>query len=294
MSHTTKHAALVCVVIALTAGCRGQTSTEPPIVVFRGMHEMPRYDVQEEAPYFDDTRAMRPTVPGTIPVEAVIETDVADGVDATGAYVLEIPTGAIQHFPGPHPMQAMLERGQQRFNIYCSPCHGYAGDGQGMVSQHAMALGVAFAAANLHDQQFLHIPDGRMFMTITNGVRTMPSYRGQIPIYDRWAIVAYVRALQLHAADPAAASTDNDHDGVPNFADPCPDQAEDVDGFQDADGCPESDNDGDSVPDASDLCPSVPGPVETQGCPPDQLPQAAIAPPVPAPTRARPSAAVPG
>lgn len=283
---------LACAVLLMGAGCRGQTSSEPPIVVFRGMHEMPRYDVQEEAPYFDDGRAMRPTVPGTIPTEAVIETDVGEGLDARGNFVPLLPPGAVQHFgSGTDGMHAMVERGQQRFNIYCAPCHGYAGDGQGMVSQRALGLGVAFAAANLHDEQFLHMPDGRMFMTITNGVRTMPSYRGQIPVYDRWAIVAYVRALQLHAADPAAASADDDHDSIPNYADGCDDQPEDADGFQDGDGCPDPDNDGDTVVDGSDLCPLVVGPPETQGCPLDQLPQAAApaAPVAPAP-RVRPAA----
>jgi len=277
--------------VLIMVGCRGQTSSEPPIVVFRGMHEMPRYDVQEEAPYFEDGRAMRPTVPGTIPTEEVIDTDVGEGVDANGNYVAMIPPGAAEHFgAGPEGMTAMLDRGRQRFTIYCTPCHGYAGDGQGMVSQRALGLGVAFAAANLHDEQFLHMPDGRMFLTITNGVRTMPSYRGQIPVYDRWAIVAYVRALQLHAADPAAAAADDDHDSVPNYADGCDTEAEDRDGFEDTDGCPDLDNDGDGVNDDVDQCDDVAGPAETQGCPPDQLPQAAVpAAPVAAP-RVRPAA----
>lgn len=286
--------AIACATLVAIAGCRGQTSSEPPIVPFRNMHEMPRYDVQEEAPYFDDGRAMRPVVPGTIPTEEVIETDVGDGVDANGNFIALIPPGAIQHFgTGADGMHAMIERGYQRFNIYCAPCHGYAGDGQGMVSQHALALGVAFAAANLHDEPFLHMPDGRMFLTISNGVRAMPSYRAQIPVYDRWAIVAYVRALQLHAADPTAAEVDDDHDNVPNFADGCDDQPEDMDGFQDADGCPDLDDDGDGVLEdgtaTADQCPRVPGPAETHGCPTDQLPQAAVVPVVPAP-RPRPPA----
>ena len=131
--------------------CRGQTSTEPPIVVFRGMHEMPRYDVQEAAPYFDDGRAMRPPVTGTLPIEAELDLEVAEGLDATGAYVATIPQAAIDHWAagGESGMSAMIERGQQRYGIYCAPCHGIAGDGQGMVSQRATTLGVAFAAANL-------------------------------------------------------------------------------------------------------------------------------------------------
>ncbi len=258
--------------------CRGQTSTEPPIVVFRGMHEMPRYDVQEAAPYFDDGRAMRPPVTGTLPIEAELDLEVAEGLDATGAYVATIPQAAIDHWAagGESGMSAMIERGQQRYGIYCAPCHGIAGDGQGMVSQRATTLGVAFAAANLHDEQFLHMPDGRMFLTISNGVRTMPSYRGQIPTHDRWAIIAYVRALQLHQADPRAAAADGDADRIPNFADRCADQAEDPDGFQDDDGCPELDNDADTIPDATDACPSAAGAIDFRGCPPDQAPAALV------------------
>jgi mono/diheme cytochrome c family protein len=272
-----KRALVLAMALPSLAACRGQTSTEPPIVVFRGMHEMPRYDVQEAAPYFDDGRAMRPPVTGTIPTEAELDTAVAEGVDATGAYVATIPQSAVDHWAsGGHTgMEAMLERGQQRFGIYCAPCHGIAGDGQGMVSQRATTLGVAFAAANLHDEQFLHMPDGRMFLTISNGVRTMPSYRGQIPTQDRWAIVAYVRALQLHQADPRTSAADSDGDRIPNFADACAEQAEDPDNFQDEDGCPDLDNDADTIPDATDVCPTAAGPVETQGCPPDQVPAAA-------------------
>lgn len=246
------------------AGCRGQTSTEPPIVPFRGMHEMPRYDSQEYSRYFEDHRTMRPVVEGTLPREADIDFEVAEGLDARGEYVATIPQAVVDRAGG---MGDLLERGEARFGIYCAPCHGLAGDGRGMVTRRAERLGNTFAAANLLDAQFLHVPDGRIYLTITNGVRTMPAYRSQIPTDDRWAIVAYVRALQLHGADPREAAADTDGDAIQAWADRCVDQAEDMDGFADTDGCPEDDNDNDGFADGVDACPSAPGAAGTNGCP---------------------------
>lgn len=251
-------------VVALASGCRGGTSSEPPIVPFRGMHEMPRYDVQEYAPYFEDHRTMRPIVEGTLPREASADLAVAEGLDEHGEYVATIPQSVVDGAGG---MSDMLARGENRFGIYCAPCHGLAGDGRGMVTRRAERLDATFAAANLADPQFLHVPDGRIFMTISNGVRTMPAYRSQIPTADRWAIVAYVRALQLHAAEPSEAALDADADGIQAWADRCPDQAEDMDGFEDADGCPEDDNDHDGLADGVDACPSAPAPAGSNGCP---------------------------
>jgi outer membrane protein OmpA-like peptidoglycan-associated protein len=253
--------ALAVLALALM-GCRGGTSTEPPIVPFRGMHEMPRYDAQEYALYFaDDHRAMRPVVEGTLPREAETDLAVSEGLDERGEFVETIPAAVVDRMGG---MGDLLDRGQARFGIYCAPCHGLAGDGRGPVSRRAERIGATFAAVNLMDPLYLHIPDGRLFLTISNGVRTMPAYRAQIPTDDRWAIVAYVRALQLHAADPAAAAADGDGDAIQAWADACADQAEDLDGFADADGCPEDDNDQDGLADGVDACPIAPG---AGGCP---------------------------
>jgi mono/diheme cytochrome c family protein len=196
-------AALATASILALGACRGQTSTEPPIIPFRGMHEMPRYDVQSESRYFEDGRTMRPPVEGTIAREMVIDTAVAEGVADDGSYLATIPTGAVEQAGG---MQGLVERGHGRFDIYCSPCHAYTGDGQGMVTRRATEIGAVFAAANLHDDRLRHAPDGQIFATISNGIRTMPAYRAQIPIQDRWAIVAYVRALQLSQGTERTAS----------------------------------------------------------------------------------------
>ena len=97
-----------------------------------------------------------------------------------------------------------LKRGQERFIIYCSPCHGQSGYGDGMVARRAKGLQDAGSDAasgwvtpkNYHDDEMRQRPDGHIFNTITNGIRTMPPYDKQITVMDRWAIVAYVRALQ--------------------------------------------------------------------------------------------------
>ncbi|HEV2320410.1 MAG TPA: cytochrome c, partial [Verrucomicrobiae bacterium] len=87
----------------------------------------------------------------------------------------------------------LLARGQNRFDIYCSPCHGRLGDGNGITKK----IGDMPAVANLHDERIVTMPDGEIFDTITHGKNTMGAYGPLIPTRDRWAIVAYVRALQL-------------------------------------------------------------------------------------------------
>jgi mono/diheme cytochrome c family protein len=108
-----------------------------------------------------------------------------------------------------------LQRGQERFNIYCAPCHGQSGYGDGMVNSRAQALMAAGVEGtswtqpqNLNEQKIMDRPDGSIFNTITNGVRNMPPYDKQITIMDRWAIVAYVRALEKsqHATPADAAA----------------------------------------------------------------------------------------
>lgn len=191
---------LAALAVCVLGACRGQTSAEPPIVPFRGMHEMPKYDTQEASPYFADGRSMREPVDGTIPREAIIDPILAEGVDDSGAYVLTVPDAIVSQAGG---MAALVERGRSRYDIYCSACHAYTGDGRGMITQRAEAIGATFAAADLHDARLRQVPDGHLFAAISNGVRTMPAYRATVPVADRWAIVAYVRALQLSQSENA-------------------------------------------------------------------------------------------
>jgi mono/diheme cytochrome c family protein len=111
--------------------------------------------------------------------------------------------------------QDMMKRGQERFTIYCAPCHGESGYGDGPVALRAAklqttpdAIGTWVAPQNLHEAKIIARPDGNLFNTITNGIRNMPAYDKQISIEDRWAVVAYIRALQrsqdAHPGDPGA------------------------------------------------------------------------------------------
>jgi mono/diheme cytochrome c family protein len=188
----------------LGTGCIGGESSEPPIVGIRNMYNQPRYDVQERQPFFADQRSMRPQVEGTVSQEMENRYPVATGLGAqSGDYVDRVPNGVIASFG---TREATMARGQDRYNIYCAPCHSLSGDGKGMVSRRAAALGAAgLVAPSFHDDRLRHIPDGQLFATITNGLRNMPSYAHNIPVNDRWAIVQYVRALQLSQAPAAEA-----------------------------------------------------------------------------------------
>ena len=97
----------------------------------------------------------------------------------------------------------LIKRGQQRFNIYCSVCHGQTGEGNGMVVQRGFRQPPTF-----HSDRLRGMPVGYFYDVITQGFGAMPSYRKQVPVADRWAIVAYVRALQLSRYAPAADLTD--------------------------------------------------------------------------------------
>ena len=188
---------------ALTA-CRGQTSRDAPIVGIRNMYDQPKYDVQEESAFFPDHRTMRPLVEGVVSREEELDPRFAQGrlEDQTG-YVLEIPKEVIAKLGGP---EATLSRGRARYGIYCMPCHDSTGSGNGLVKKRAVASGAtAFVPPTFHQDRIRHMPDGQLFATITNGKSNMPPYGMQIPINDRWAIVAYVRALQV--AQPKVEGT---------------------------------------------------------------------------------------
>lgn len=188
--------------VTLVTGCIGGESGEPPVVGIRNMYNQPRYDTQERQPFFADQRSMRPQVEGTVSREMERSLTLATGRAANEGYLLEVPAAIIARRGGP---AAFLKRGQERYDIYCAACHSVSGDGKGMVSRRAGALGASgLVAPSFHDDRLRHIPDGQLYATITNGVRNMPAYAHNIPVDDRWAIVHYVRALQLSQA-PAAA-----------------------------------------------------------------------------------------
>jgi mono/diheme cytochrome c family protein len=182
------------------ARMRATPSPNRPIHIFWDMDFQPKFKAQAPNPLFADGRAMRPPVQGSVARgESYVDTHMFEGV-VDGQWATALPTSMKLD-------QATLERGQQRFNIYCSACHGYAGYGDGAVNQRAMELvsnvngpvnGTQWVAAkSLHDETTRHQPMGQLFNTITHGIRNMAGYGAQISVADRWAIAAYVKALQF-------------------------------------------------------------------------------------------------
>lgn len=199
--------ALAMASISLLSGCVGWESEEPPIVPIRNMYNQPRYDTQEKQPFFDDQSSMRPEVEGVMSREMEPSLEMSTGRSEDGStWLADIPGQVVSRGGG---MPTLLSRGKERYNIYCAPCHSEAGDGLGMVARRAEDLGaVALKPPTFHNDRLRQIPDGQLFATITNGVRNMPAYYFSIPVDDRWAIVAYVRALQLtQAPKPTAMNT---------------------------------------------------------------------------------------
>jgi mono/diheme cytochrome c family protein len=147
------------------------------------MHDQPKYIPLRESTFFADGRSARPVVPGTVARDqlhddALLYTGKVDGADATV-------------FPFPIDERVMA-RGRERFDIYCSPCHGRTGAGDGMIVRRGYR-----PPPSLHVDRLRLAPAGHFFDVITTGFGAMPDYAVQINAVDRWAIVAYIRALQL-------------------------------------------------------------------------------------------------
>ncbi len=179
-----------------TLSCRGQTSRDTPTVGIRNMYDQPKYDIQEESHFFPDQRTMRPLVEGVISREEEIEPRLATGrLDDQSGYVMHVPPEIIARMGG---AEAMVARGRARYGVYCALCHDGTGQGNGLVKQRAVAGGAAaFVPPTFHQDRIRHMPDGQLYATIANGKSNMPPYAMQIPVNDRWAIVSYVRALQI-------------------------------------------------------------------------------------------------
>lgn len=196
---------LAAVALPALAACRGQTSHDTPIVGIRNMYDQPKYDVQEESEFegFADHRTMRPLPEGVVAADQETNPEIANGrLEDDSAYVMTIPPAVAQRFGG---ADQMLARGKQRFGIYCAPCHDNTGSGEGLVKRRAVAGGAAaFVPPTFHQDRLRHAPDGQIFATISNGKSNMPPYAMQIKVDDRWAIVSYVRALQV--AQPKMAA----------------------------------------------------------------------------------------
>ncbi|MEZ5351357.1 MAG: cytochrome c [Bryobacteraceae bacterium] len=146
------------------------------------MHDPPRYRPLAKSTFFPDGRASRPIIEGTV-AWGKLKTD-------TRMFKGKVGNDFISDIPVP-VTEALLTRGQQRFNIYCSPCHGGGGDGEGMVVQRGFKHPPSYHSDKLRNQ-----PSGYYFDVISNGFGAMASYASRVPVADRWAIIAYIRALQ--------------------------------------------------------------------------------------------------
>jgi hypothetical protein len=157
--------------LLLSAGCR------------QDMHDQPRYESLEASDFFEDGRASRPLVEGTV-AQGQLRLDehlYTGKINGEWAAALPVPL-----------TRELLERGQERFNIYCSPCHDRAGSGEGIVVRRGFRRPSSF-----HIERLREAPIGYFFDVISNGFGAMMDYAAQVTPHDRWAIVAYVRALQL-------------------------------------------------------------------------------------------------
>jgi Cytochrome C oxidase, cbb3-type, subunit III len=157
--------------LLLAAGCR------------QDMHDQPRYEALEASDFFEDGRASRPLVEGTVAQDQLRLDE--------HLYTGKIKGELAATMPVPLTRQ-LLERGQERFEIYCSPCHDRAGSGQGIVVRRGFRRPSSF-----HIDRLREAPIGYFFDVITNGFGAMMDYAAQVTPYDRWAIAAYIRALQL-------------------------------------------------------------------------------------------------
>jgi mono/diheme cytochrome c family protein len=178
---------LIGVAVVSVAGFRGDKSRRPPIELFPDMDRQPKLRPQTTAEFFTDGMSSRLPVEGTVARGSTYE-------------INEITTGRLPSPPGvtnfvasiPVPVTAdLLERGRQRYDIHCAPCHSASGDGKGITGNYGMV-----GMANFHDIRLVQMRDGEMFDTITHGKNTMGSYAAALDVPDRWAVVAYIRALQ--------------------------------------------------------------------------------------------------
>jgi len=183
---------------ALIARARTRTQEKPRIHYVQDMDNQAKFRAQHVNPLFADGRAMRPRVEGTVPrgelaVDQHLHKGVTDGQWAE-SFPRELPVDA-----------AFARRGEERFAIYCTPCHGVDGYGNGIVHVRAMELlnnptignGTEWVQPkNIHEPEIREQPVGQIFNTITNGVRNMAGYESQIPVEDRWAITLWVEVLQ--------------------------------------------------------------------------------------------------
>ena len=203
MNYKSSNLVVLILVIFVVFGCgREKTSDNTPIHLNPNMDQQEKYKAQASSNFFEDGATMRPQVEGTVARGELREdSEYYLGQNSKGDFIAVAPVE--------YSMER-LERGQERFNIFCSPCHSRVGDGKGIMAKEDYKYVVP---PNFHTDSVKQFTDGYIYDVISNGVRNMPSYKHQISVDDRWSIILYLRALQIsHSATidevPAAIRED--------------------------------------------------------------------------------------
>jgi len=210
---------------ALIAQRRSVLTEKPRIHLVLDMDNQHRFEAQASTQLFADGRSMRPPVEGAVARGELREDEHMHRGIVDDGWATVLPDDLM-------PVdRAMVDRGRERFNIYCAPCHGESGYGGGIIHQRATRLVAAgingtswVAPKSLHDEDVRSQPVGRIYNTITNGVRNMAGYEAQIPVEDRWAIVAYIEALQRSQSASIDDVPASDRGRLPEV--PLPEEAE--------------------------------------------------------------------
>lgn len=167
------------------SSCRGEKFESQPVHPNMNMDQQKRFEPQEQNEFFADNRAMRQPVDGTVARGHLKEdTQYYEGINEDSSFVEDIPMEV---------SKAFMYRGKESYEVYCTPCHGITGDGNGIIMTNNYGY---VPAPSFHIDRLRNIEDGYIYSVIANGIRNMPAYASQIQVEDRWAIVSYVRALQ--------------------------------------------------------------------------------------------------
>jgi len=196
---------VVVLAVLAVAGFRGQHSAKSPLQIFPDMKFQPRIDAQHTSDVFADSRGARQPIAGTVPLGYVLpgryysngannnkDATVVGGFSNSPEYFTSGRMGEVYGSGFPVPVTPeLIARGQERFNINCAVCHGATGVGNGIATNYGLN-----GVANLQQERLRIMPEGQIFNRITYGYNTMGEYGQQVTVEDRWAIIAYIRALQ--------------------------------------------------------------------------------------------------
>ena len=170
--------------------CQGQPTKEPPIVPIQNMYKQSKYVAQSTSDFYKDKRSARPPVEGTVPKDYLFDPALNEGLES-----LKKKDSYIKHYPFKMTKED-VKKGQELFNIFCTPCHGYSGDADGLVTKRANS---SIRPPSFYEKRILTLPVGQIYASIKNGVNNMnmPKFDYKLTVKERWQISAYVRALQL-------------------------------------------------------------------------------------------------